>query len=215
MVNFLLLLEKNINYSKKDIDKGRTPLGIYKICSCIRETFCLSYAIRKDNVLYLYFQKEHVLIKFDGQKLRYLGPDERSQALLLKRALNKIHEEFDHKNKGWIRSTPGIYIKKFSNDLELIEFLISISLGTNNLILDNHQNIEEITNPINFDKNLNLINDLDFFIIPTYKIQENNKTIIDLFKKLKPLNIIALSMIESVEDKILYINFRKDQQGTL
>ena len=117
MVNFLLLFEKIINYSKKDIDKGKTPLNVYKICSCIRETFCLSYAIRKDNVLYLYFQKEHVLIKFEGQTLRFLGPDERSQAILIKKALNKIYEKFDNENNKWVKSTPGIFGKRFSNNL--------------------------------------------------------------------------------------------------
>ncbi len=91
MVNFLLLLEKIIQYNKEIIDKGLTPKKIYELCSCIRETFCLSYSIRKDNNLLLYFQKEHILVSFIGEALRYLGPDERSQALLLEKALNKAN----------------------------------------------------------------------------------------------------------------------------
>ena len=66
MVNFLLILEKIIEYDKKIIDKGLTPQKVYGLCSCIREVFCLSYSIRKNNILYLYFQKEHVLVKFEG-----------------------------------------------------------------------------------------------------------------------------------------------------
>jgi len=89
LANFLLIIEEIIDFTKKDIDKGYTPPLIYKICSCIREAFCLSYAIRKNNNLYLYFQKEKILIKFEGSRLRYLGPDERSQALLLKKAFEK------------------------------------------------------------------------------------------------------------------------------
>ncbi len=214
LVNFLLLIEKIINYSKFDIDTGKIPLNVYEICSCIRETFCLSFAIRKNNVLYLYFQQEYILIKFEGQTLRYLGPDERSQALLLKKVLNKIYEKFDVKNNKWIKSTPGIYGKKFSNNFKFIEFFTSISYGKNNLIIDAYQNLEENTDLYNLDKNLHPIKELDFYIIPTYKVQKQNAKIIELFKELKTINIISLSMIKSIEDKILYINFRKDYQRT-
>ena len=89
LANFLLIIEEIIDFTKKDIDIGYTPPLIYKICSCIREAFCLSYAIRKNNNLFLYFQKEKILIKFEGSRLRYLGPDERSQAILLKKVLDK------------------------------------------------------------------------------------------------------------------------------
>jgi hypothetical protein len=214
LINFLLLIEKIINYSKNDIDKGTTPLEIYGICSCIREAFCLSYNIRKDNVLYLYFQKEHILIKFEGQTMRFLGPDERSQALLLKKVLNKIYGKTADKNNEWTTSTPGIFGKKFSENIELFEFLTSISYGTNNLIIDDYKNLVRNTKVLNFDKYLSPINELDFFIIPTYKIQDGINNILELFKKLKNIRIISLSMIKPISDKILYINFRKDQQRT-
>ncbi|MFW9969040.1 MAG: hypothetical protein ACFFDF_02490 [Candidatus Odinarchaeota archaeon] len=215
MVNFLLLLEKVINYSKDDIDKGETPLIVYKICSCIRETFCLSYAIRKNNVLYLYFQKEHFLIKFEGTELRFLGPDERSQAILLNKILNKVHEKGVKENIHWIMSTPGIYGKKFTQDLEFISFFSSIPYDKINLILDGYNNLNENTDLINLDKILDPINELDFFIIPAYNIQENNKNLIELLKQLKSVKIVSLSMIKSIEDKILYINYRKDQQNIM
>ncbi|MFX1432077.1 MAG: hypothetical protein ACFFCY_18060 [Promethearchaeota archaeon] len=215
MVNFLLLLEEIINYSKKDIDKRKTPPKIYKICSCIRETFCLSYNIRKSNVLYLYFQKECILIKFEGEKLRFLGPDERSQALLLKKCLNKMFDNLNNSYNRWIKSTPGIFGKKFSNNFEFVDFITSISYAKINLIIDTYQDLGENPEFQNLNKEVGLINDTDFYIIPTYNIQENNKNIIELFKQLKTTKIISLSMIKSIENKILYINFRKDQQITL
>lgn len=215
LVNFLLLLEEIINYTKKDIDKGKTPLKVYKICSCIREAFCLSYAIRKENVLYLYFQKEHVLIKFEGQKLRYLGPDERSQALLLNKVLNKIYEKYDNEDSDWIISTPGILGKKFSSNIEFIEFFISKSYGKNNFIIDPYLNKGKSKQFQNLDKILGPINEFDFFIIPAYDVQTTNTEVVDLFKGLKTISIMTLSMIESIENKILYINFRKDQQSIL
>lgn len=215
MVNFLLVLEKIVHYSKKDIDKGNTPLKIYKICSCLREAFCLSYAIRKENSLYLYFQKEHFLIKFEGKSLRYLGPDERSQALLLNKALIKIYQNFNSLNNRWIKSTPGINVKKFSNTLEFFEYFNSISNRKNILILKNAQKPRKNKILRNLDEIFALIKESDYFIIATYEIQKNNKSIIEMFKKIKDITILSLSMIKSMADKILYINFRKDKQGTL
>ena len=116
LVNFLLFLENTINYDKRDIDEGRTPPLIYKICSCLREAFCLSYAIRKNNNVYFYFQRDHVLIKFDGKELRYLGPDERSQALLLEKALKKqttsnLDKWSPSLNAGFFKVSPLIILK--------------------------------------------------------------------------------------------------------
>ncbi|MFX1379330.1 MAG: hypothetical protein ACFFA4_09560 [Promethearchaeota archaeon] len=213
MVNFLLLLEEITIYSKNDIDQGKTPPNVYMICSCIREAFCLSYAIRKDNFLFLYFQREHILTKFDGRTIRYLGPDERSQAILLNKAVTKIYETFDIVNNRWIESTPGISSKKFANDLEFIEFFKSISYGKNYFIMDLPQDKHENIKLLNLDKNFIPIDHSDFFIIPTSNIQKNHKTIIEMLKKIKNINILSLPMIKSIEDKILYINFRKDQQS--
>ncbi|MHA1764008.1 MAG: hypothetical protein ACTSYC_09685, partial [Promethearchaeota archaeon] len=87
MVNFLLIIKRIAPFTKKDIDKGNTPLEIYDLCTCIKETFCLSYAIRKLNDLYLYFIEESLFLKFHGGELKYLGSDERSQAILLLKAI--------------------------------------------------------------------------------------------------------------------------------
>jgi len=121
VVNFLLLIKKISAYSKKDIDQGKTPLDVYQLCSCIRETFCLSYSIRKENNLYLLFQEYNALIKFEGKKLKFLSSDERSQALLLYKALNLSSEILSFDN--WYKSTPGIYIKKFEDFNAFIEIM--------------------------------------------------------------------------------------------
>ena len=214
MVNFLLLLENIVHYSKKDIDKGNTPLIVYKICSSLKEAFCLSYAIRKENNFYLYFQKEHLIIKFEGETLRYLGPDERSQALLLEKALNKLYEKKGLQDN-WTKSTPGIYGKKFSSNNEFINFFKSISNGKNNLLLDDWQNIENDNDLIYVDKLTCPIDESDFYIIPLCNVHNGIKNIIKLFKGLEQISIIQLSIVKTIEDKILYINFRKDLQGTL
>lgn len=203
MVTFLLLVNNITLYSKNDIDKGKTPFEIYKLCSCIRETFCLSYSIRKNNTLYLYFQNEHLLIQFKGEKLRYLGPDERSQALLLKKAINLAKHYKNLIYKDWMKSTPGIFVKGFKDHKKFLSFLKSISMGNSYLILDNETDFITFSN-----ENLGNLSEL-LFIIPTYTISSE---IFELFQNLKNLTRGNLSKIEGVENKILYINFQIDHQ---
>jgi len=212
LVNFLLILEKIIDYNKKIIDKGITPQKVYELCSCIREVFCLSYSIRKNNFLYLYFQKEHVLVKFEGKKLRYLGPDERSQALLLEKALNKVKEEININNGIWIKSTPGIFIRKFSDVSSFIDFYRSIALEKSFLIINAPQIDEDNVAFNNLDEFLFEIKENDFFIIPIYVISRENSKLIELFKEVKNIKLLSLSKIKDMENIILYINFKKDQQ---
>jgi len=215
LVNFLLVQEKIIDYNKKIIDKGLTPQKVYKICSCIREVFCLSYSIRKNNLLYLYFQKEHILIKFEGKKLRYLGPDERSQALLLEKALKKVKREISINNDIWIKSTPGIFIRKFFDMSSFLDFYRSIALGKSFLIISNNQIDEYTVDILNLNKQFVEIKDDDFFIIPIYTLSRKNSKMIELFKKMKNTKLLSFSKIKDVEYKILYINFKKDQQRSI
>ncbi len=46
------------------------------------------------------------LICFDGNKVKYLNPDERSAASLIRKALEKNAQGF------WIESTPGVSVRK-------------------------------------------------------------------------------------------------------
>ncbi len=215
MANYLLILEKIIDYNKQIIDKGLTPQKVYELCSCIREVFCLSYSIRKNNFLYLYFQKEHVLVKFEGRKLRYLGPDERSQALLLEKALNKVKNENKIKNDGWIKSTPGIFVKNFFDTSSFIDFYRSIASGKSILLTDNSFILDENVEGLNLNNNIFEIMENDFIIIPIYTITSNSFRIIELIKEVKNIKLLSLSKIKKVENKILYFNFRKDRQRTL
>ncbi|UCC18142.1 MAG: hypothetical protein JSV62_08465 [Promethearchaeota archaeon] len=215
MVNFLLLIEKATNFSKQDIDRGQTPPEIYNLCSSIRETFCLSYAIRKYNNLYLYFQEECVLIKFKGKDLRYLGPDERSQALLLEKALKKSNKIISIKNSKWEKSTPGIYVRKFSDKASMINFFKTIMVENNFIIEDNQQNFDEKVGESISNNYFIEISESDFFIIPTYLISSRDSDMIKTFEEVKNIKYISLSKIKGVENKILYINFRKDNQKVL
>jgi len=209
LVNFLLMIEEITNYTKKDIDKGKTPPEIYVLCNCIRETFCISYSIRKNNNLYFYFHKENVLIKFIGNELRFLGSDERSQALLLNKALNKNdtqNSEYDT----WIKSTPGIYFKKYSEDSSILGYLESIIKAKFIFLIS-----DDVINNDLFPeaKNFNTLENITeyFYIIPTYSISKSNTNLIQLIKGLKNIQFIELLKIKAIHDKILHINYQIDK----
>lgn len=210
MANFLLIIEEIIDYTKKDIDKGYTQNKLNLICSCIREAFCLSYAIRTNNNLYLYFQKEKILIKFEGSRLRYLGPDERSQALLLKKVLDKSISTINSDGNKWIKSTPGIYSKSFLDDLSFIDYLGSSVQDPIIFIFDEFDNMDE--NNIPEIKNINTLENLrdNFYIIPTYPFSKSNN-IIKLILSLTNIKLVTLPKIRLIQDKILYINYLIDK----
>jgi len=210
LANFLLINEEIINYTKEDIDKGYTPPLIYKICSCIRETFCLSYAIRKNNTLYLYFQKEKILIKFEGSRLRYLGPDERSQAILLKKVLDKNISTINSNGNKWIKSTPGIYSKSFLDDSSFIDYLVSSVQDPIIFVFDEVDNMDKTNIPE--IKNINTLENLrdNFYIIPTYPFSKNNN-IIKLMLSLTNIKLVTLPKVRSIPDKLLYINYLIDK----
>jgi hypothetical protein len=215
LVNFLLLLEKTIKYTKKQIDKGLTPQKIYELCSCIRETFCLSYSIRKDNNLYLYFQEENLIIGFIGNRLRYLGPDERSQALLLLKALTKVQEIDSMTNRDMIKSTPGIYVKNFQNESSFLQYFNSLIKGHVYLIIDYIKSINKGIAVQTFNDEIEKIEESNFYIIPSYTTSTEKLDLINRFIQMKNINFLSLSKIKPIENKILNINFRKDHQETL
>ncbi len=212
MVNFIILLKELTFFTKKDVDRGFTPLDVYTLCSSIRETFCLSYNIRKNNNLFLFFQKKCILVKLKGGKLRYLGPDERSQALLLKKALVKGNEEKTTLNKDWKISTPGIYVRKFPNTSSFISFINSICDGPCFFLINTKQCSELLVKKFDsFELDIKDF-DLSSFLIPSYNMQNSEFDINKLSKGVKNIKFVYLSKIESIENKILYLNFQKDRR---
>ena len=209
LVNILVLIEKISKFTKNNIDKGKTPLDIYNLCSIIRESFCCSYAIRKDNNLYIYIDSTHILIKFEGNSLRYLGSDERSQALLLNKALDKIKGAEKISIRRMQKSTPGIFVKRLLNGESILENINNLN---NNKIMVVSEFEKE-----NIHKNIINLEDLDdlreycyVFFIP-----HNSQSIFDFLgiinEKCK-LKYTDLSAIKGIENKILYVNFLIDQK---
>lgn len=208
MVNFLILIEKFPKFSKSDVDVGKTPIYVYNLCSIIRESFCLSYSIRKNNNLYLYFESLQLLIKYEGKKLRFLGSDERSQAILLNKALEKINGDEKVKTQEWEKSTPGIFIKRLPNSRSIFENINNI-LHNKIVFIAEFENMDLYPDVINLD-------DLDdmseyCYIFPYSQNSQSSLRFLQVIKENYNLKYINLSNIKGIENKILYINFRIDQ----
>ena len=208
MTEFLLLLEDISNYSKKEVDQGKIPLDIYFICSCIRNVFCLSYSIRNDNIFYLFITKHNLIIKFDGRRLKYLGPDERSQSLLLNKALNLSNQKNIKKKLDWIKSTPGISIQNFPAEQNLVDILNSIT-NKDLVIFNGDETLSSDfikISPINLEQL-----DRSFLIFPSYLKTHNNIEIFYQLNEKKKVLHYKIPYVKAIEDKILYINFQIDR----
>ncbi|MDR1954816.1 MAG: tRNA (pseudouridine(54)-N(1))-methyltransferase TrmY [Candidatus Methanoplasma sp.] len=92
-----------------DIAGGAGRLDI--LVRCVNSAFFLSHEIRRDTELFLVLQggcDAPKTVRFAGDELRYLNPDERSTSSLIRNALLK---KVDNKE---IRSSPGIYVSRSS-----------------------------------------------------------------------------------------------------
>lgn len=209
LVSFLLFIENISDYSKKDVDIGHTPLDVYHVCSIIRESFCCSYSIRNNNNLYLYVEPIQILIKFNGKSLRYLGSDERSQALLLKKAVDKLNGLGKLDSQRWQKSTPGIFVKRLRNSESILENIIDLYLDKVIVIKEFEKEIMEL-DIINLGELDNLKDYCYIFPFP-----QNSRSIDDflgIIDEKSKINYVNLSKIRGIENKILYINFLIDQK---
>jgi len=78
------------------------------LCRAVTAAFTLSHAIREDVRCFLVLQNR-LSIRLEGDELRYLSPDERNVASLLKNALEAAETAVGAQA---VESTPGIYAAK-------------------------------------------------------------------------------------------------------
>lgn len=100
------------DFALDDLPGGAGRLDV--LCRCVNAAFVLSHAIREDVRVLLVLQ-DRVTLRFEGDELRYLSPDERNIASLIRRALEASEEAVGHREA---ESTPGIYVS--TRDLEAV-----------------------------------------------------------------------------------------------
>ena len=98
------------DFKLDDIAGGAGRLDI--LVRCVNSAFFLSHDLRKDVEIYLVMEGGDDAPKtviFRGSELRYLNPDERSTASLIRNALLKKVQPGEE-----IRSSPGVYNTRMS-----------------------------------------------------------------------------------------------------
>lgn len=125
MIRFVILGHRahtTADFKLDDITGGAGRLDI--LTRCVNSAFFLSHDLRKDVELYLVLlggEDAPKTVRFDGKELRYLNPDERSTASLIRNAVIKKLEE-DRE----IRSSPGVFVSRKSFE-QLMEELSETS----------------------------------------------------------------------------------------
>jgi tRNA (pseudouridine54-N1)-methyltransferase len=109
MKDFIIIGHKAVTapFSLNDLPGAAGRMDI--LCRCVNAALFLSHDLRRDVRVYLVLKGEPFppkLIRFDGGSVRYLSPDERSAASLIKKALEKTSQDF------WTESTPGVSVRK-------------------------------------------------------------------------------------------------------
>jgi len=109
MKNFIIIGHKAVTspFSLNDLPGAAGRMDI--LCRCVNAALFLSHDLRRDVRVYLVLKGEPTpprLICFNGSAVRYLSPDERSAASLIKKALEQNAQDF------WMESTPGVRMKK-------------------------------------------------------------------------------------------------------
>lgn len=111
---------------RQEIDKGTLNRDALTVVNCVRSSLFTSYGLRRDSNLILYpLDRSDELIRIEADKLRYMGPNERSISILLSMSAEKLlSEDLDR----YSVSSPGITITKK-------DFVSSIGVTENSLLL--------------------------------------------------------------------------------
>ncbi len=108
MKEFIIIGHKAVTttFSLNDLPGAAGRMDI--LCRCVNSALFLSHDLRRDVGVYLVLKGDAPpkIIRFCGKEVRYLSPDERSAASLIRKALEKNVQAF------WTGSTPGVSIRK-------------------------------------------------------------------------------------------------------
>jgi len=95
---------------RRDIDEGTLSRDAITVVNCVRSSLFTSYGLRRDSKLILYpLARDEKLMMIEGDKLRYMGPNERSISILLSMSAKKLSSADLLQNP---ESSPGITTSK-------------------------------------------------------------------------------------------------------
>ncbi len=121
MREFLIIGHKALTSGKFSLNDMPGAAGRMDIlCRCTSAALFLSHDMRRDVQVYLLLLGEpdpQKIVRFDGETLRYLNPDERSSGSLIKKALEKDVGDME------VKSTPGVWVRRGGLDTLLDEFV--------------------------------------------------------------------------------------------
>ncbi|MCQ2078634.1 MAG: tRNA (pseudouridine(54)-N(1))-methyltransferase TrmY [archaeon] len=109
------------SFKLDDLAGGAGRMDI--LCRCINSAFVMSHNLRKDAEIYLVLEggdDAPKTVRFSGATVKYLNPDERSTASLIRNALLKKIPEGKE-----ISSSPGVFISRMGFD-EVIDKLAAL-----------------------------------------------------------------------------------------
>lgn len=115
MKTFLVVGNKAVTetFNLNDLPGSAGRMDI--LCRCVAQALFYSHGVRRDTELYLLLMGgvPSKAIRIVGDEVKYMSPDERNIAGLLRKAL-------ENDKKEWKRSTPGIYsaVKSFEKLLD-------------------------------------------------------------------------------------------------
>ncbi|MFB6114379.1 MAG: tRNA (pseudouridine(54)-N(1))-methyltransferase TrmY [Halodesulfurarchaeum sp.] len=87
-----------------DLAGGAGRLDV--LCRCVNSALFLSHDLRSAVRVYL-VHSDSVTVRIEGSELRYMSPDERNIASLIRQALERREDAIGHTE---VESTPGIYV---------------------------------------------------------------------------------------------------------
>ncbi len=120
MKDFVIIGHKALttgDFSLNDLPGSAGRMDI--LCRCVNSALFLSHGMRRDVNVHLLLLGEPdpgKIIRFNGEKLKYLNPDERSSGSLIKKALQKSSTPYE------TQSTPGVWIRRAGLEELLNEF---------------------------------------------------------------------------------------------
>lgn len=112
MKRFVISGHKAVADAKFKLDDLAGSAGRVDILTrCVNSAFMKSHEVRRDVEIYLVFEggkDAPKTVRIEGKTVRYLNPDERSTASLIRNALLK------KVGPGEVQSSPGVYVSRHS-----------------------------------------------------------------------------------------------------